>query len=153
MASMTGVLHLYLHDYLRSLKELMKVMLKVDLCRGKNVPLQPAESELMVKLKDLFQNMNVLGKMLEQVKSEGEVYQRQLLRLEQERRPLGFGGSVGTGTGANYENEILDDGLKNDIHGNLNQHSDVIDILRNVMKTNERDLGIITNYLSNKTIT
>jgi hypothetical protein len=138
-------LNVFIKQNLGLKRKLMSIMQKVDLCRGKNVPLQPAESELKRKLQGLVLNICKLGQLLENVKSEGEAYQTQLILLEQERRPLGFKRNQ---NGGGNDGIILDDGSKREFHNFLNQHSDAIEELRKVVKKDERDLGIIKNNLS-----
>lgn len=134
-------------------QKLMTVMQKVDMCRGKNVPLQPTEMELMNKLQTLFHTINNLGKYLEKVKSEAEVYQRQLILLEQERGPLGMGlrrhggGAAAADAG---EGVILNDVDKRCVYDVLNKQGNGLEELRKILKKDERDLGIIKTSLSNK---
>jgi len=125
-------------------KRLMNIMTKVDLCRGKHIPLQQSEYELIHKLKGLHEHVNMLGMMLEQIKHEGENYQRQLIILEQERRRLGYGSSMGH---PEQGEEKLEEGFKKEVHGILNQQRGGLDELRKIMRKDERDLGIIKNGL------
>ncbi len=135
-------LNSYLKRDLVLKRKLMAVMQKVDMCRGKNVPLQPTEMDLMKRLQSLYQNILNLGNFLEKVKSEGEVYQRQLVLLEHERRPLGLSRHRGTSIQIE-EGVILNDADKRGIHGILSQHGNGLEELRKVLKKDERDLGII----------
>ena len=57
-------------------------MLKVDLCRGKNVILQPAESELMKKLWEMKLNTDKIGEVLDGVKVQGKGYYDELMLLD-----------------------------------------------------------------------
>mmetsp|Transcript_8486 Transcript_8486/g.12738 ORF Transcript_8486/g.12738 Transcript_8486/m.12738 type:complete len:426 (+) Transcript_8486:150-1427(+) len=125
-------------------RKLMTVMQKVDMCRGKNVPLQPAEMEMVKKLQGLFKNITDLGNYLEKVKGEAEVCQRQLVLLQQERRPLGFGASIHTEGGL-----ALNDADRGCIHDILNRQGSGLEELRKVLKKDERDLGIIKASLNN----
>ncbi len=124
-------------------RRLMKIMLKVDLCRGKNISLQVAEQELMNKLWRLRENVDVVEKILDGVKLEGMNYHEQLMLLEQERKDMG----LLTGGSSNIDSIRLNDDLKNDLQVFLKEKSDGIEALSTVLKKDERDFGIIKDGL------
>lgn len=130
-------------------QKLLGIMKKVDFCRGKNVPLQQAECQLIGKLRNVMNSILVLDKMLEQCKSDGEMFQRQLVVLEQRRRDIG---AIGFGGGLDGNNGLLDSGLKQEVHTLLNQCGNGIEELRKTTKRDERDLGIMKNGLTTRNI-
>lgn len=129
-------------------RKLLGIMKKVDFCRGKNVPLQQAECQLIGKLRNVMNSIQDLDKMLEHCKSDGENFQRQLVVLEHRRRDVGAMG----GAGLDGNDGLLDGGFKHEVHALLNQCGNGIDELRKTVKKDERDLGIMKNGLTTRNI-
>ncbi len=144
----------YLH------RRLMKIMMKVDLCRGKNIVLQPAEEELRQKLWNMRQNVEEVGKMLDSVKVQSRVYEEQCKLLEQEQRDV-LGVSSGGGMASNNHHSALmmkasgvelNEDLKHELHLFLKEKSDGIGTLVKVLKKDERDFEIMKEGMRKATI-
>jgi hypothetical protein len=113
---------------------LMQIMLKFELCRGKNVPLQKGEQEAVGKLLELSGQIHKVASILELLQREEEEYGKQwnTMKLKQERMRMRLGPM-----------EVLDPGVMMEAKSILNGHKKGIDEMSRVVQKNTRDLKIM----------
>jgi hypothetical protein len=133
--------------------KLMNVMKKIDLCRGKYTHLQQSELEMMTKLKEVWNQVTLLGEIRRKCQLDCERFVERLNQLEQMRRYYSNGGSGGSGSGSNLgvgnvnEDNVVDITLseeyKQQVNHVLDQCSRGVEELRISLKKDQRDLKIV----------
>jgi len=114
---------------------LMRIMLKFELCRGKNVPLQQGEQEATRKLIELSRQIYKVATMLEVLQREEEEYGKQwnTMKLKQERIRMRMLGTA----------DVLDQGAAMEAKSILSGHKKGIDEMSRVVQKNARDVNIM----------
>ena len=116
-------------------QRLLQLMLKLELCRGKNLVLQPSERKAVEEVWTISQKVHQLGKAMELLNKDGDNYKRHLMLIQQQRRLLG-------GNSAEQE-QVLDEGLMKEVNSILKIQGDGMNQLNAVLKKDERDLEIV----------
>jgi hypothetical protein len=113
---------------------LMQIMLKFELCRGKNVPLQQGEQEAVRKLIELSRQIHKVATVLELLQREEEEFSKQwnAMKVKQERIRMRMGPT-----------EVLAHGVMMEAIGILNGQKKGIDEISRVVQKNARDLKIM----------
>lgn len=139
--SMENVLKSFIRSHELMKRKLHGIIMKVDLCRGKNIPLQGGELEIMNKLREGLNGVVYLEKLLKKCKYDGERYQKCLGQVEQLRR----GGYLPRQQSQQLQHEEIDlnDEYKEEVYSLLNQYGSGIEGLKQSLKKDERDLKIV----------
>ncbi len=131
--------------------KLMKVMKKIDLCRGKYTNLQHGEIEIMKKLKDVWNQVNYLGEIRRKCQLDCERFVESLKRLEEMKRYYSnhnISSSSRSSLGDVNVNEnnmdvTLSEEYKQQVNHVLDQCSRGIEELKISLKKDQRDLKIV----------
>lgn len=116
-------------------QNLTRIMQKLEIIRGKNIPLQPSEKEAFANLKTLYQQSLQAMKMVEVLKSECLEYSRQLQRAHV--------------TASKRRGHVrLDDRVQKEAMDILKSNKVGIDELTKRVRKDERDVNIMLSALS-----
>lgn len=121
---------------------LMQIMRKFEICRGKHVPIQKAETEAVQKLVALSRELVKAASMLEILQEDEEKYSKEWnemklkqermymqMRLDRNHRPI--------------EERKLDPGVIEEAESILNGHKKGIEEMTRVVQKNARDVNIM----------
>jgi len=116
---------------------LLNIMQKLEIARGKHVPLQISEQEIVHKLHTCLSSVDLLQRQYEEVYRDAEHYERQWNLIQREKQRLRGMAAV---TGVQVD---IDDNQASSAMEILNKSKSGIDELMKIVKKNERDMDIV----------